>query len=343
MTAPGATARVVRADAAAIDEAARLLRAGELVVFPTETVYGLGADAANDQAIAAIFAAKNRPRFNPLIVHVAELAAAEQIALFDGRARTLAGRFWPGPLTLVLARRETARISRLACAGLPTVAVRVPGHPLAQALLRATGLPIAAPSANPSGAISPSRAEHVATGPLARRVALILDGGPCPVGVESTIVDLSGEEPQLLRPGGIAMEAIEAVLGRLRRPAMDEGTAPRAPGMLRRHYAPSRPVRLGASRARPGEALLAFGPDAPADAALNLSPSGDLEEAAANLFAMLHALDRPPTTAIAVMPIPETGLGRAINDRLRRAATTEDWSDERGPAAPCVLPDAGED
>jgi L-threonylcarbamoyladenylate synthase len=335
-----ARGRVVAADGAAIRAAAALLRQGELVVFPTETVYGLGADAGNDRACAAIFAIKARPRFNPLIVHVADVAAAERIARFDDRARALARRYWPGPLTLVLARRPDVPLSPLVSAGLDTVAVRAPAHPVARALLAAAAVPIAAPSANASGSLSPTRAAHVQASGLADRVALVLDGGPCPVGVESTIVDLSGAAAVLLRPGGLAAETVAELVGPLR-PA-PSGVPPRAPGQLSRHYAPSRPLRLNALEARPGEALLAFGPAAPPSAALNLSASGNLEEAAANLFAMLHALDRPEVAGIAVMPIPERGLGLAINDRLRRAAAPPPDNDDRGPALPCVLPDVEE-
>ncbi len=328
----------VKATAAAIAAAAARLRDGELVVFPTETVYGLGADATSERAIAAIFAAKGRPRFNPLIVHVADIDAAAALAEVDGRARALADRFWPGPLTLVLPRRSDAAISRLVSAGLDSVAVRAPNHPVAQALLRTAGLPVAAPSANLSGQLSPTRAEHIAASALARRVAMILDGGPCPVGVESTVVDVRGPTAALLRPGGVPAEAIAAAIGPLAGADIAAGASLPSPGMLSRHYAPSRPLRLNATAAGPGEALLAFGPEAPANAALNLSSGGDLQEAAANLFAMLHSLDRPGIAAIAVMAVPETGLGRAINDRLRRAAARDDDDNDRGPSAPCVLP-----
>jgi L-threonylcarbamoyladenylate synthase len=311
---------IVPASPEAIARAAELLRAGKLVAFPTETVYGLGADATGDRAVARIFAAKGRPRFNPLIVHVSDLAAAEAIAKFDTRLRDLARRFWPGPLTLVLRRRETSGVSLLACAGLDTVAVRVPAHPVAQALLRAVGRPLAAPSANRSGRVSPTAAEHVAA-ELGRRVALILDGGACPIGLESTVLDCSGARPMLLRPGGVALEHLESQLGPIETPASDPA-APRSPGQLASHYAPHLPLRMNATETRPGEAPLAFGPDPPPGfaEALNLSPAGDLAEAAANLFAMLRRLDRPKFTGIAVMPIPEHGLGLAINDRLRRAA-----------------------
>ncbi len=309
---------IVPATDAAIAEAAALLRAGHLVAFPTETVYGLGGDATNDRAVAAIFEAKRRPQFNPLIAHVPDLAAAEALAVFDERARRVAEQFWPGPLTMVLPRRTDAKVSLLASAGLDTLALRVPGHALAQALLRAAGRPIAAPSANRSGAVSPTRAEHVAES-LGDAVELILDGGPCRVGIESTILDLSGERPLLLRPGGIAAEAIAAMVGPLGRAAAG---AIKAPGMLSSHYAPHLPVRLDARTAASGEALLGFGPTA--TATLNLSEAGDVVEAAANLFAMLRALDRCEFTGIAVSPIPEAGLGAAIKDRLRRAAAPRD-------------------
>lgn len=297
----------------AIARAAELIRAGRLVAFPTETVYGLGADATDDRAVAAIFAAKRRPTFNPLIVHVADLAMAEPLAAFDDRARAVAARFWPGALTLVLPRRADSPVSLLATAGLDTLAVRVPAHPVAHALLAAARTPIAAPSANPSGRLSPTEAAHVEDMP---GLALVLDGGPCRIGVESTILDLSAPQAGILRPGGVAREDLEAVLGPL--PGAGNAERPTAPGQLESHYAPVLPVRLNATRARPGEALLGFGPGSAAD--LNLSPSGDLAEAAANLFAMLRALDRPDFAAIAVTPIPEQGLGAAINDRLRRAA-----------------------
>jgi L-threonylcarbamoyladenylate synthase len=338
-------ARTVEASPDAVARAARLIREGRLVAFATETVYGLGCDATNGNAVAAIFAAKDRPRFNPLICHVTGLAQAEVLAEIDERARALAERFWPGPLTLVVARRPSSPVSLLATAGLDSIAIRAPDHPVARALIEAAGVPIAAPSANRSGALSPTTAEHVAAS-LGECVSMILDGGPCRVGLESTIVALLGPEPVLLRPGGVPVEAIEALVGPLGAPG--EGPV-QAPGMLSRHYAPNRPVRLGArEKELPGEALLGFGPGSD-DADLNLSPRGDLAEAAANLFAMLRALDRPDVPAIAVAPVPETGLGLAINDRLRRAAAAtatsaaetaaSDWSDERGPSAPCVLPD----
>ncbi len=306
-------------DAAAYAEAARLLRAGALVAFPTETVYGLGADATNDRAVAAIFEVKGRPRFNPLIVHVPDAEAAAPHVVFDGRARALSERFWPGPLSLVLPRAPACRVSLLCSAGLATLAVRAPDHAVGQALLRAVERPLAAPSANPSGAVSPTTAGHVARA-LGDKVPLILDGGPCPIGLESTVLDLSGEAPVLLRPGGVTLEELEAVLGRVVS-AEPQGEV-RSPGLLTGHYAPARPLRLEAERVAADEALLAFGP-APlqgAAASVNLSETGDLREAAARLFAALHELDRPEFAAIAVMPIPEHGLGAAINDRLRRAA-----------------------
>ena len=335
---------VVAPTAAAIEAAAELLRAGELIAFPTETVYGLGADAGNEAAVARIYAAKQRPRFNPLIVHVANIAAAEPLVVLDARARSLAQRFWPGPLTLVLPRREGAPLSLLASAGLDTVAIRAPRNAVAQELLLAAGRPVAAPSANRSGRISPTLAEHVAI-ELGDQVAMVLDGGRCEVGIESTILDLSGDRPRLLRPGGVPTEQLEAALGPLASPPEESQSAPRAPGLLRRHYAPSRPLRLNARSAHDGEAMLGFGPQAATGtiasaAVLNLSQRGDLVEAAANLFAMLRALDQVPgCIGIAVAPIPEHGLGVAINDRLRRAAAPADeWNDDRGPAAPCVLP-----
>jgi L-threonylcarbamoyladenylate synthase len=314
-------AAILSATPDAIERAARLLRDGALVAFPTETVYGLGADATDERAVAAIFAAKGRPRFNPLIIHVPGLPEAEAVALFDTRARALAHEFWPGPLSLVLPRHAGSGLSLLASAGLDTVAVRAPAHPVAGALLRAAGRPVAAPSANRSGRVSPTEAGHVAA-ELGDKLALILDGGPSLVGLESTVLDLTGETPALLRPGGLPIEEVERLLGPIATAAPIAGV-PRSPGQLASHYAPALPLRLGARDARPGEALLAFGPEAPSGFAetLWLSRSGDLAEAAANLFALLRQLDRPDFTGIAVVSIPERGLGRAINDRLRRAAT----------------------
>jgi L-threonylcarbamoyladenylate synthase len=310
----------IRLAATALEQAAALLRAGELVAFPTETVYGLGGDATNDESVAAIFAAKGRPRFNPLIVHLSRADEAEKIAQIDSRAALLMQRFWPGPLSLVLRRAPQCKVSLLASAGLDTLALRVPSHPLAIELLRSVGRPIAAPSANRSGRISPTTADHVLS-ELGGRIAAVLDGGPCRVGIESTVIDLTGKTPLVLRQGGVAAEEVEALLGPLAAPA--GGEAPRAPGMLASHYAPNLPLRLDATSVEAGEALLAFGPDSPSGAkeTLYLSKSRDVREAAANLFTMLRAVDRADFTAIAVMPIPEQGLGRAINDRLRRAAT----------------------
>jgi L-threonylcarbamoyladenylate synthase len=292
------------------------IRAGRLVAFPTETVYGLGGDATNGAAVAAIFEAKGRPRFNPLIVHLPDAGAARAIGRLDEMAETLAARFWPGPLTLVLARHPDTGLSDLVSAGLDTVAIRVPAHDGARALLYVADRPLAAPSANRSGKVSPTTAQHVAE-ELGDAVALILDGGACPVGLESTVIDVSADTPLLLRPGGVPLEDVETALGRSV-PVAGAADAIRAPGMLESHYAPGLPLRLQAGHANPGEALLGFGP-AP-DATLNLSETGDLREAAANLFAMLRELDHPDHSGIAVMPIPETGLGRAINDRLKRAA-----------------------
>jgi L-threonylcarbamoyladenylate synthase len=304
-----------------VEDAARLLRAGELVAFPTETVYGLGGDATNDLAVAKIFAAKGRPRFNPLITHVPDLATARTLAAFDARAERIAKHFWPGPLSLVLPRVPRCPISLLASAGLDTLAIRMPAHPVALALLRETGRPLVAPSANRSGRVSPTSAADVMA-ELDGSIATVLDGGRCRVGIESTVLDLCGPVPTLLRPGGVTREALETVIGTVATAGASD-TAPRSPGMLESHYAPERPLRLDARDARPGEALLALGPG-PAPQGFHevrwLSRSGDLTEAAANLFAALRALDRPDVPGIAVMPVPEQGLGVAINDRLRRAA-----------------------
>jgi L-threonylcarbamoyladenylate synthase len=316
---------ILRPNAENIAAAGKALRDGGLVAFPTETVYGLGADATKEAAIAKVFAAKDRPKFNPLIVHVRDADAARAIVTFNDTADRLAEAFWPGALTLVLPRRDE-QISLLVSAGLETLAVRAPNHPVAQELLAETGLPIAAPSANRAGRISPTAAGHVVfslPGPDDGGPEMILDGGPCRVGVESTVVDLIGSMPNLLRPGGIAVEDIEAVIGPLSEPVTNDKNAPKSPGMQDRHYAPDLALRLEANEARPGEALLAFGPDASPDD-MNLSPTGDLEEAAANLFFMIRTMDGPPFKGIAVMAVPETGLGRAINDRLRRAAQSKD-------------------
>jgi L-threonylcarbamoyladenylate synthase len=326
----GLTTRMTDASPQAVAEAARCLKEGGLVAFPTETVYGLGADAANAGAIARLYQAKGRPLFNPLIATVGELRAARQIAVFDARARLLAETFWPGPLTLVLPKAPRCAVADLATAGLDTVAVRLPAHPVALALLEAFGGAVVAPSANLSGHVSPTTAQHVASD-LNGRIDLILDGGAVAVGVESTIVGCF-EEPVLLRPGGLPREMIERVLGSalVRPPDAPIGAAgqPLAPGMLASHYAPHTPVRLEADRIKADEALLAFGPGRVAgiDAArfvMNLSERGDLAEAAANLFGHLRALDAVGAGTIAVMPVPHHGLGEAINDRLRRAAVPQ--------------------
>ena len=311
-------------DERGIARAAALLAEGALVAFPTETVYGLGADATDARAVAAVFAAKDRPRFNPLIAHVASREAAEALVVLPEAGQRLAAAFWPGPLTLVAPMRAGADIAELATAGLPTLAVRVPAHPLALALLGAVGRPVAAPSANLSGRISPTTADHVLEG-LGGRIAAVLDGGPCRVGLESTIIGVAGDMPVLLRPGGLPAEAAEAALGQ-GLAAHSGGIS--APGQLASHYAPRAPLRLDAAAPRPGELWLGFGPSegASPDAALNLSPTGDLHEAAAHLFAHLRGLDAraAPGQAIAVAPIPRHGLGRAINDRLARAAAPRD-------------------
>jgi L-threonylcarbamoyladenylate synthase len=311
-----------------VARAAALLRAGELVAFPTETVYGLGADARSGRAVAAVFEAKGRPHFNPLICHFAEAEAAFAEALPDDRARTLAARFWPGPLTMVLPRRAECRIDLLAGAGLDTLAVRVPAHPLALALIRAADVPVAGPSANRSGQVSPTTAEHVLDG-LGGRIAAVLDGGPCAVGVESTVLDLAAGGAALLRPGGVPVEEIEALIGPVARPipiaAAERTRSLRSPGMMLSHYAPSLPVRLDALAVAADEALLAFGPPLPgAGAVWQLSEARDLRDAAARLFAGLRWLDaegqRLGLARIAVMRVPMAGLGAAINDRLGRAA-----------------------
>ncbi|HEV7276840.1 MAG TPA: L-threonylcarbamoyladenylate synthase [Devosiaceae bacterium] len=296
---------------------AGLLRAGGLVAFPTETVYGLGADATSSDAVLRIYETKGRPRFNPLIVHCADRAMAERLGIFPPLARRLADAFWPGPLTLVVQRRSDAHLSDLVTAGLDTVGLRIPAHPLAQALLRATGLPLAAPSANPSGRLSPTTAEQVRE--AFQGLVQVLDGGACAAGLESTILSVDGDRVTQLRAGALPRAEIEAVIGQ---PVMlaAENAAIAAPGMLASHYAPAARLRLDAAAPASGEAFLAFGPQPPAiGPTRNLSPAGDLAEAARNLFSMLHELDRE-AAAIAVAPIPEIGLGEAINDRLRRAA-----------------------
>ena len=305
-----------------IAEAARLIRAGRLVAFPTETVYGLSADATNGEAVAAIFAAKGRPEFNPLIIHLAGILDAEKLVQFDDCARAVAAAFWPGPLSLILPRTETCPVNLLAGAGLQTLAVRVPAHPTAQALIKAAATPIAAPSANRSGEVSPTSAAHVVAS-LGDAVDLIVDDGPCEIGLESTVLDLSQPEPMILRPGVISEDDLEPLVGKL---ATSDGqsAAPRAPGLLLRHYATRIPLRMMASAVAENEALLAFGPDPLKGAKIteNLSRRGDFLEAASNLFAMMRILDRPDCAGIAVMPVPDNGIGRAINDRLQRAANT---------------------
>jgi len=317
------TARLA-ADEAGLAEAAAFLKRGGLVAFPTETVYGLGADATQAEAVAGIYAAKERPSFNPLISHLESFEAAKVQGVFDETARRLAEAFWPGPLTLVVPVAPTCTISDLARAGLDSVGLRVPAHPLAHALLKTTGRPVAAPSANRSGRVSPTDADHV-LGDLDGRIDAVLDGGASDVGVESTIVACLGGAPRLLRPGGVAREAIEALIGHPLENGSDGGKGPLAPGMLASHYAPRAQVRLKAQEVRSGEAALLFGAEPlpkseQAKAVLNLSENGDLKEAAAHLFSYLRRLDASGAQTIAVAPIPETGLGEAINDRLRRAA-----------------------
>jgi L-threonylcarbamoyladenylate synthase len=316
------------ADQAGITRAATLLRAGALVAFGTETVYGLGADATDARAVAEVFAAKGRPHFNPLICHYPDADAAFVQVAANPIAQRLAAALWPGPLSLVLPRRADCKVALLAGAGLDTLAVRVPAHATALALLRAVGRPVAAPSANRSGQVSPTTTRHVLDG-LAGRIAAVLDSGPCRVGVESTVLDLSGKHPFLLRPGGVTVEAIEMLIGPVKRgiphPAAQAARTLRSPGLQVSHYAPDTPVRLNADAVRGDEAMLAFGPAPPgAGAVFQLSTECDLTEAAARLFIGLRELDAEATrlglTSIAVMPIPEQGLGLAINDRLQRAA-----------------------
>ena len=306
---------------AGLARAADLLQGGGLVAMPTETVYGLAGDARNGAAVARIFEAKGRPRFNPLIVHVPDMEMARRVATFDDRAERVAAAFWPGALTLVLPLREDFGLSPLVTAGLSTVAVRMPAHPVARALLRAFGGPLAAPSANPSGKISPTHARHVMEG-LGGKIEAVIDGGPCAVGVESTILGLEGA-PALLRPGGIAAEDLEALLGPLGTGGSHE--RPNAPGQLLSHYAPDAPVRLNVTGPAQGEVWVGFGAVG-GDAPLNLSTSGDLVEAASVLFQTLRDADAlaGPGGRIAFAPVPETGLGRAINDRLRRASAPRD-------------------
>lgn len=308
-----------------LHEAARLLQQGRLVAFPTETVYGLGADATNEKAVAAIYEAKGRPQFNPLIIHVADADRMDTLVEWNEHAAFLASLFWPGPLTLVLPRNTNSSIALLASAGLDSLAVRCPNHPVARELIRLSGLPIAAPSANASGKLSPTLAEHVSES-LGEKVDLILDGGPTQVGVESTVLDLTGPIPTILRHGGVTQEDLAALLGDVRC-ALSDDNAPKSPGMMSSHYAPHLPLRLNALVAAPDEAFLTFGKESDVLGGaerLNLSPSGNPVEAAANLFSMIRKLDQPQYQGIAVMPIAETGLGAAINDRLRRAAAPRD-------------------
>jgi L-threonylcarbamoyladenylate synthase len=310
-----------------ISHAAMLLRAGKLVAFPTETVYGLGADATSDSAVVSIYTAKERPQFNPLIIHVARTEALNDLIEWNDLAHRLATQFWPGPLTLVLPRKITSPVSLLASAGMATLAVRIPSHPIAQQLLSAVALPIAAPSANASGRLSSTTPSHVFES-LGNKVDLILAGGKSQIGVESTILELISPKPVLLRPGSITREQLEKIVGAIDSvrdiSSDDNEKSPRSPGMLASHYAPSLPLRLNASSVEPDEVLLAFGPDIFIKGGamrLNLSEEGDLDEAAANLFSMLHRLDQPTFRCIAVMPVPDVGLGVAINDRLMRAST----------------------
>jgi len=299
-----------------IDRAVDALRRAELVGLPTETVYGLAADASNTDAVAAVFACKGRPSFNPLISHVASLAVARAEGVFDHRAAQLAEAFWPGPLTLVVPVQSGARSSDLARAGLDTIGLRMPAHPVALAVLERFGGPLSAPSANPSGRLSPTSAQDVVDG-LGDAVSVVIDGGRCGAGIESTIVSVLPDQPvRLLRPGAISRDEIEAIVGPLAAPVADEISAP---GQLASHYAPDAALILDADGQDDGDALLGFGPDAPATAT-NLSPTGNTVEAAANLYRMLRALDASGAKTIAVMPIPDDGLGEAINDRLRRAA-----------------------
>ena len=322
---PPVATECLEADPAGIARAASLLKAGRLVAFPTETVYGLGGDATQGEAVAAIYAAKGRPRFNPLIAHVADFATARKLGEFNAQACKLADAFWPGPLTLVVPRTPDCPVSPLASAGLDSIAIRIPAHPVALDLLRATGRPLAAPSANPSGGVSPTTAAHVLSD-LDGVIAAVIDGGATVVGVESTVVSCLEDKPRLLRPGGTSRRAIEAVLGTALADRDEaDATGPHSPGQLASHYAPHAPLRMDATTVAQDEAVLLFGKERPAGlehalVVLNLSESGDLIEAAANLFSYLRRLDRVRPTAIAVAPVPDHDLGEAINDRLRRAA-----------------------
>ena len=313
---------VKKINKASITHGAKILSQGDLVAFPTETVYGLGANAKDDRAVAKIFAAKNRPSFNPLIIHVSDQNEAKKYAVFNCLAKTLATAFWPGPLTLVVPRHQQCKISILASAGLDTVALRVPANTTARRLIKVANIPIAAPSANLSGRLSPTHAQHVIN-QLGTEISLILDGGPCSVGLESTVIDVSNEKPVLLRLGGLPNEAIEQAIGqKLLLHTGDSGKI-KSPGLLLNHYAPLLALRINAKAPRPGEVFLGFGKNAN-NANLNLSPTGDLLEAAANLFAYLQRLGTMPAKGIAVMPIPNKSIGLAINDRLMRAAVQSD-------------------
>ncbi|MBT9384853.1 threonylcarbamoyl-AMP synthase [Pseudooceanicola sp. CBS1P-1] len=316
---PSRKTELLSADDAGIARAAELLRQAELVAMPTETVYGLAGDASSDTAVAGIYAAKGRPSFNPLIAHVADLDAAEALVDIPAAARVLAQAFWPGPMTLVMPLKPGAKVSPLVTAGLPTLAIRIPGHPVARRLLKAFGGALAAPSANPSGRISPTEPNHVLAG-LSGRIAAVLDGGACGVGVESTILAVAADGTlRLLRPGGLSAEEVQEKTGL---PVLaNTATGIEAPGQMTSHYAPKGTMRLNADTVAPDEVLLGFGP---VRTDWNLSPAGNLPEAAANLFRMMHGLDRAGVAKIAVSPIPETGIGLAINDRLRRAAAPRD-------------------
>ncbi|VAX03322.1 Threonylcarbamoyl-AMP synthase / SUA5 domain with internal deletion [hydrothermal vent metagenome] len=320
--------KIIPAVPANLNLASKYLLQGKLVSFPTETVYGLGADATNDQAVARIFAAKKRPNFNPLIIHLPSLAEAEKYVEFDMVSRKMAEAFWPGPFTLVLKKKPGSILSPLVSAGLDTVAVRVPEHPVITGLLQLFKYPIAAPSANISGKLSPTRPEHVAE-TLSAKLAMILEGPPCRNGIESTIAQVVGSEIRLLRPGSITKEKIEKLTG-LRVTYYEDGENPTAPGQLKSHYAPNKKIRLNALTLYPGEALLAFGSRYPKDVQTlkNLSPKGSLLEAASNLFSMLHELDNTDCTGIAVSPIPNKAIGIAINDRLTRAAAMPEKNPE---------------
>lgn len=314
-------ARLISPDVPGIAVAGAALRDGKLVAFPSETVYGLGADATNDLAVAKIYSAKGRPTFNPLIVHVSSVEAAQRFATFDKRALTFCEEFCPGAVSVVLPRRADCSLSLLVSAGLDSVAIRIPSHHVAQAILQSSDVPIAAPSANPSGAVSPTRADHVLAGwpdPTNEGPQLVIDGGACAIGLESTVIDLTTTTPTLLRPGGLSLEEIEDKIGQIS-VAIHDDEAPKSPGMLSRHYAPETPVLLNASRDSAGGIYIGFGPG-DAQARFNLSITGDLLEAAANLFSLLRKVDKLGKKSISVAPIPTSGLGLAINDRLSRAA-----------------------